>query len=234
MQIYLTPPGGQSEGPFTLEQINRDLAARKYKDTDYWAWYSGQTEWVPLHMVPGVIGSDDTMAWVLDDSPEEADQAGPATETKVIPAKTKAVAQPAAAAPPPEPDASSGSLERKLFSGLPFAALEQVFILTTGDGPAASRSPVTVRILEQTAGESIAAVRERAQRDVVSHCAFIGQLRTQAAVPPEAWRTMANFRMQLVQDARAGQYKVCVRSFPIESGDLVSVFLFYSRDKLQA
>src|SRR5215468_569318 len=56
MQIYLSKPAGQREGPFTVEQINQDLAAKKYKDTDYWAWYDGLSDWVPLHAVPGVYG----------------------------------------------------------------------------------------------------------------------------------------------------------------------------------
>ena len=57
MQIYLVKPGGQREGPFSLEEINRDLAARKYRDTDYWAWYEGLTDWVPLHSIPGIHGN---------------------------------------------------------------------------------------------------------------------------------------------------------------------------------
>ena len=55
MQIHLSKPGGQREGPYTLEQINRDLAALKYRDTDYWAWHEGMAEWVPLYALPGVV-----------------------------------------------------------------------------------------------------------------------------------------------------------------------------------
>src|SRR5258707_13589723 len=54
MQIHLSKPNGQREGPYTLDQINRDLASRKYSDTDYWAWYEGLDAWVPLHTVPGI------------------------------------------------------------------------------------------------------------------------------------------------------------------------------------
>src|SRR5215212_6801208 len=54
MDIYLSKPAGQREGPFTLERIKQDLAAKKYNDTDYWAWYEGLSEWVPLHSVPGI------------------------------------------------------------------------------------------------------------------------------------------------------------------------------------
>ena len=57
MNIHLSRPGGQREGPFTLEEINRDLAANKFRETDYWAWYEGLTEWVPLHQVPGIVRS---------------------------------------------------------------------------------------------------------------------------------------------------------------------------------
>lgn len=53
-QIHLSRPGGQPEGPFTLDQINRDLAAKKYRDTDYWAWHESLPEWVPLYSLPGV------------------------------------------------------------------------------------------------------------------------------------------------------------------------------------
>jgi hypothetical protein len=54
MEIYLSKPGGQRQGPYTLEQINRDLVARKYGDTDYWAWREGLSEWVPLYSLPGI------------------------------------------------------------------------------------------------------------------------------------------------------------------------------------
>ena len=34
MQIHLSKPGGQKEGPYTLEQIKQDLAANKYRDIE--------------------------------------------------------------------------------------------------------------------------------------------------------------------------------------------------------
>src|SRR5436190_17415426 len=54
MQLYLAKPGGQKIGPFTLDQINRGLANKKYREDEYWAWHDGLTEWTPLHMVPGI------------------------------------------------------------------------------------------------------------------------------------------------------------------------------------
>jgi len=60
MQIYLSKPGGQREGPYTLEQIVQDLAANKYRDTDYWAWHEGRPEWVPLYLLPGISTDADS------------------------------------------------------------------------------------------------------------------------------------------------------------------------------
>src|SRR5512138_96851 len=60
MKLYLSKPGGPLEGPYTLERINADLAARRYKDSDYWAWHEGLTAWVPLYAVGGVWAAKDT------------------------------------------------------------------------------------------------------------------------------------------------------------------------------
>ena len=40
-KIYLAKPGGQKEGPYTLEQINHALATKKYGEADFWAWHEG-------------------------------------------------------------------------------------------------------------------------------------------------------------------------------------------------
>ena len=60
MQIYLARPGGPRQGPYTVEQINADLAARKYRDDDFWAWHYGLPKWVPLYSVGGISGAADT------------------------------------------------------------------------------------------------------------------------------------------------------------------------------
>jgi hypothetical protein len=56
LNIYLAKPGGQREGPFSLDQINRDLAAKNYGGNDYWAWYEGVKEWMPLYQVLDIFG----------------------------------------------------------------------------------------------------------------------------------------------------------------------------------
>src|ERR1043166_4583900 len=55
MKIYLAKPGGEKRGPFTVEEINRDLAARIYRADAYWAWHEGLPEWRPLHTIPGIF-----------------------------------------------------------------------------------------------------------------------------------------------------------------------------------
>src|SRR5260221_1156484 len=115
MEIYLIKSGGQREGPFGLAEINRQLVARRYKDTDYWAWYDGLAEWVPLYNVPGIVSLDDTSAWVMEEKPSAPSQASPAPTVADSPSTVEPPAEPAAASAPPA---------RQFSSGLPFAALE--------------------------------------------------------------------------------------------------------------
>ena len=54
MQIHIARDGKQL-GPFSLEEINRQLAAGTLSVSDN-AWYEGASGWVPLSTVPGVSG----------------------------------------------------------------------------------------------------------------------------------------------------------------------------------
>src|SRR6266567_5818382 len=119
MQIHLSKPNGQREGPFTLEQINRELAAKKYSDTDYWAWYEGLDAWVPLHTVPGIS--------VLTDQPPE-----PLTLLEASPdvEQSSRGERPSSFVTPQTTEASQVS------SGMSSEALEQIFVFTSGEGPA--------------------------------------------------------------------------------------------------
>jgi hypothetical protein len=54
MQIHIARDGKQL-GPFSLEEINRQLAAGTLSVSDN-AWYEGISGWVPLSTVPGVSG----------------------------------------------------------------------------------------------------------------------------------------------------------------------------------
>jgi Domain of unknown function (DUF4190)/GYF domain 2 len=58
MQIHIARDGKQL-GPFSLEEINRQLAAGTLSLSDN-AWYEGASGWAPLSSVPGVTGGAST------------------------------------------------------------------------------------------------------------------------------------------------------------------------------
>lgn len=219
MDIHLCKPGGKREGPFTLERINKDLAAGKYSGSDYWAWHQGLPEWVPLYSLPGVAEKSG--------APGAAEQEAPQAETA-----------PAAIAPPPGsaesegPGATQPAESEKIPSGMAFPALERIFILTSGDGPVAAQSAATSAMLEKITGEASDTVRANVPRDVVGRCDILAGLKGQGSTPGAVWRKMAALRPELLQQAREGAYRICIRNFPIDNGDLVSVFLFYNKQKL--
>jgi hypothetical protein len=228
MKIHLSKPGGQVEGPLTLEEINRDLAERRYHENDYWAWYDGLTEWVPLHSVPGIVSAGPQAATRAPVSPEPACTDG---GTQLL---TRAEPEPEAAAAPepaaPEAQAAAPpSLPQQLFSGMPFEALEQIFILTSGEGPAASHSAATAGMLEATTGELLDKIRQTVPRHVLASCEFLLQSKGGAASPDAALRAVTKLNPDLVRLAREGRYRVCLRTFPVESGDMVGLFLFYKK-----
>jgi hypothetical protein len=55
MQIHIAR-NGQPMGPFSLEEVNRQLAAGTLSLSDQ-AWYEGAAGWAPLSTVPGVSAS---------------------------------------------------------------------------------------------------------------------------------------------------------------------------------
>jgi hypothetical protein len=353
MQIHLSKPGGQREGPFTVEEINRDLATRKYNDSDYWAWYDGLSSWVPLHSVPGVHGSpppllgatelvprvdepaeqptelhdswpnsdntdnepqvgvpvenagqyqpaDGLVAVALEESPgdhqsaaqdhteesfsrrqaereqdsEPEQQEAPADyeiasetthsdhsgETKAgeqglsseEEAPTAEPSQPATAVTIAEPEelaeeeeqepelaAVSDSLSApasarpaKVFSGLSPDALEQVFVFTSGEGPSVRQSGVIAMMMLEMIGKNPDDLRQRVPRDVFGKCNVGERIREESKVPGSAWRAMAALRPELIEQAKAGEYRTCVRTFSTETEDVVAIFLFYNKAKL--
>jgi hypothetical protein len=218
MKIFLSKPGGHQEGPYTLEQINHDLAAKKYRDTDYWAWHEGLKEWVPLHRVPGILGSQAAAVPAPKPQPVVAPKP-PAPEP----------AKPAMAAPPAPP--ATREPRPTVSSGMPASALELVLLLATGDGPTAFESPTTARLLREVIGEDFAQL-PAIPRDVIGRCGFVEQLKRDGTIPEQAWRAMSAVRPAVVQEARTGGHKICVRTFPLEANETVAVFLFYNKQKL--
>jgi len=221
MEIHLTKPGGQREGPYTLEKINRDLGSRKYRSSEYWAWHEGLPQWVPLHSLPGVV---------------EVPEIGRGGNTTVVTAPPESAetdpGMPSAPVLATPPARTAGSADAQLAAGLPFSALEQIFILTTGKGQPASRCSVTVDMLQQIIGEDIETIRAVVPRDVIAECKVLEGMRGKGAIPGSVWRAMTAFKPDLLHQARDGAHRIVVRSFEIDTGDFVCLFLFYNKSKL--
>ena len=239
MQIHLCKPGGQQEGPYTLEQVKQDLAGKKYSDTDYWAWYEGLPEWVPLYALPGIAATDDVevpgsgeveAAVGARAAPPAA--AAPAVAEVPAPATAEGAAAVPPATPAEEPETERAAARPQLSSGMPASALEQVFMFTTGDGPSAWQSPMVIRMMKEIVGEDLSALREEVERDVVAHCAVSGLLKPDGSISDSVWRAMAAHRPELIQQARERLYRVCVRTFRIEADVIVALVLFYNKQKL--
>ena len=207
MEIHLAKPGGEKVGPYTLEEINQDLAAKKYRDTDYWAWYDGADAWMPLYEIPGI-----SKAGRSAPPPPPA----PEPEEPVL-------------APAPEPEEAPPPAKGQVSSGLPSAALEQIFFFTKGEGPTLLKSPATVGMLQEIIGEDWTAIREKIPRDVFSRCDIGEQVRRDGKVPAAAWRAMSALKPALIKQAHDGTYRTCVRTFATEAGEPVAVFLFYNK-----
>ena len=89
MQIHIARDGKQL-GPFSLEEINRQLAAGTLSLTDN-AWYEGASGWAPLSTVPGVTtGAASTAASTPAAAPSSTAPAptmvasGPVVPTTVV------------------------------------------------------------------------------------------------------------------------------------------------------
>jgi hypothetical protein len=232
MQIYISRPGGQREGPFTPEQINRDLASRKYHDTDYWAWYEGLEAWVPLHSVPGIKPLRPLTGPGTEAAAAQEKEAAPIPVEPRSPRKGPAGSVSQSPGVEPEAAPAAGAPQEQLSSGLPFQALDHMFIFTSGDGPAIMRSPLTGALLQQVIGQEIPAIRDKIPRDVFGKCDIAERLRRDGSVPSAAWRAMSALKPDLVQKARDGAYRVCVRTFSIETNEVAAIFLFYNKQKL--
>src|SRR5438270_8956070 len=85
MQIHIAR-NGQAMGPFSLEEINRQLAAGTLSLSDQ-AWYEGAAGWAALSTVPGVSAA----------APASASSVSPAVTTSAAP--TAAPVAPVAVVP---------------------------------------------------------------------------------------------------------------------------------------
>jgi hypothetical protein len=115
---------------------------------------------------------------------------------------------------------------------MPAAALEQIFLFTTGDGPSAWQSPTVTRMLKEITGEDLDGLPVGVPRGVVARCAVDELLKPDGSISDSVWRAMAAHRPTIVQQARDRLYRVCVRTFRIEADAIVALVLFYNKQKL--
>jgi len=235
-KIYLAKPGGQREGPYTLEQINHDLATKKYRDEDFWAWHEGLPSWMPLYALPGVSAKAARLEAanppVAESRPEarKPSAAGtPIAKPEPEPQKAEDATLPVAE---PEPKSPEISATLAMSSGKPFSALEQIFVLTTGEGPSAFKSDVTTAMLVEAVGETLDHIRSKVPVDVIGRAdaAVLKTIRA-GSIPNSAWRVLFAIKPAIAQQAQDGAYHLCVRAFPVESNEAVALFLLYNKQK---
>lgn len=370
--IYIAKPGGQKQGPYTLEQINRDLASKKISDTDFWAWHEGLPSWMPLHSVPGVsvkagaaalpeakpqpatskaapepvapsaksqptapnaasapvpvaksesekpkvettppprpeplapkpmpqpitpaakpqptpIKTAAAIAPVVRTEPEKpkaeaaiapvarTEPEKPKVEATIAPVArtepeklkvetstapavepepekpkpettTPPVAEPKPEAVPvaksesaaltaqPEPKLQEILTSPSMSSGKPFAALEQIFVFTTGEGPSAFKSEATKAMLVEAVGETMEHIRTTVPVDVVggADAGVLESIRA-GSIPGSAWRALFKIKPDVTKRAQEGVYHLCIRTFTVESKELVTLFLLYNKQNL--
>ena len=227
-QIYLAKPGEPRKGPYTLEQIKQDLSVGSYQDSDYWAWGEGMPGWVPLYELPGVSEDGETAAVATKPVAAIASQE---RSVSGLAAAAVSVVAPGTAAEP-EVEQPTDTPRPDPASGMPFAALVRIFLFTSGDGPAAWHAPEVMRMLEATIGVDIGTIRLDIPRDIVSQCAPNELLKQDGSISEAAWRVMATYQPDLVQQARERLLRVCVRTFRVDAGTVVALVLFYNKQKL--
>ena len=187
-------------------------------------------EWVPLYDLPGVVTTGAAAAAAV--ATPAPDEVTTPANPQVLPVDNPAAEVPTGArATAPEPETGPVPVPPPVSSGMPFPALEHIFLFTTGEGPAAWDSPTVGRMLEEIIGEGLSAIRQNITRDVVAKCAIGGLLRDDGSISDAVWRAMAAHRPALVQQAREREYRICIRTFRIEANALVVLVLFYNKAK---
>lgn len=131
-----------------------------------------------------------------------------------------------------ERKSKSALLAQQFSSGMPFSALEQLFIFTTGDGPSIWSSEIATSVLEATIGENLDRIRQSTPRDVIFNCDLAQLLKRNGAITDAVWRAMAVREPSIVARARQKLCRTFVRTFNLETDTVVAVILFYDHQKL--
>jgi len=230
MQVYLAKPGGQKQGPFTLEQLKKDLAAHKYDDGDFWAWHDGLPEWKPLYEIPGISirpGSTASASSSINPGshPEPVLIDSASGKTLSTTASEPGISTPALEVSP------ASDADSRIASGRPVTALAHIFVLTTGDNPEVFASPSIGAMLEQTVGCAVAEVRKSVPVDIIIKAKTSAmQSLCGGSVPDSVWRTLSGIAAPISSQAQDGMLHLCLRTFPSESQDVVALLAFYRND----
>jgi hypothetical protein len=135
--------------------------------------------------------------------------------------------------PGPETDPAAALLAQQFSSGMPFAALEQLFIFTTGDGRSIWISPLMSRMLEAIVGEKMERIRQGTPRDVIFNCDLSKLLKRDGAISDAVWHAMEIREPNVVARAQKKLSRTCVRTFNLERDTVVALVLFYNNQKLE-
>jgi hypothetical protein len=135
--------------------------------------------------------------------------------------------------PGPETDPAAALLAQQFSSGMPFAALEQLFVFTTGGGRAIWNSPIMSRMLEAIVGEKMERIRQGTPRDVIFNCDLSKLLKRDGAISDSVWHAMEIREPTVVARAQKKLSRTCVRTFNLEMDTVVALVLFYNIQKLE-
>ena len=135
--------------------------------------------------------------------------------------------------PGPDTDPAAALLAQQFSSGMPFAALEQLFIFTTGDGRSIWSSPIMCRMLQAIVGEKMERIRQGTPRDVIFNCDLSQLLKRDGAISDAVWRAMEIREPTIVARAQKKLSRTCVRTFNLERDTVVALVLFYNNQELE-
>jgi hypothetical protein len=128
--------------------------------------------------------------------------------------------------------AQQSSPETSVPPALPFAALNHLFVFTSGAKQSVWESPIADQKFKQWVGQDLDTVRQGVPRDVVFNCDPVGLLGSNGNLSDAVWRLISARRPALVEKQRQGGCCLSVRTFRIESGSVVALALFYDAEKL--
>jgi hypothetical protein len=240
MQIYLAQPGGQKQGPYTLDQVRQDLANGKYRDSDFWAYHEGLPNWIPLHSLPGVH-QPAAVVKATEAAAARTETATAAASNKIQSpaAQTPAVASSSSTSNDPASrtalDAASESDEETVApesSVPPYHALEQLFVFTSGEPRPAFESKVLMNTLQELTGQPARTIQHEVASHVIGRTDIGALAHRDQAIPAKAWRAVTAIDPAVAGEAKEGAFEVCLRTCQLENRDVVALLLFYNKNKL--